>query len=85
MDGTHGTNSYAYQLVTLLVKDKSGMGCPVGYLICNKDSEATNMVFLNEIRKKCGKPILVDYVMTDMARAYHNAWCKVMHQVHGLL
>ena len=83
IDGTHGTNSYAFQLVSLLVKDKTGKGCPVGHMICTTDSEVTNTVFLENIRKACGTPIYVDSVMSDMARAYHNAWCNVMHKPTG--
>ena len=80
MDGTHNTTGYGYHLVTLMIKDQSDMGCPVGHCICTKENTATLEVFLNEIRKKCGHRILVDYVMTDDARQYYNAWCNVMHK-----
>lgn len=79
MDGTHGTTAYGYYLINLVVKDQTGMGCPVAHLITNKDNEATNTVLLQVIKEKIGHPITVEYVMTDMARAYHNAWCNVMH------
>ena len=80
MDGTHGTNGYAYHLITLMVKDKSGMGCPVGHCITTREDTASLTVFFNEIRKKCGDRILVEYVMTDDAPAYYNAWCNAMHK-----
>ena len=79
MDATHNTTGYSYYLITLMIKDKSGMGCPVGHCICTSEDTTTVEVFLSEVRKKCGHPIIVDYFMSDGARAYHNAWCNVMH------
>ena len=80
MDATHGTNGNAYYLVSLLVKAQTGKGCPVGHCICTREDTDTLTVFLNEVCKKCGHPILVDYFMSDMARAYYNAWCNTMHK-----
>ena len=54
MDGTHGTNQYGFILVTLMVKDHTGMGCPVGHLICNKESTEIFTIFLTKIREKVG-------------------------------
>ena len=80
MDGTHGTNGYDYHLITLMVKDKTGMGCPVGHCISTREDTVAITIFFNEIRKKCGHRILVDYVMSDDARAYYNAWCNAMYK-----
>ena len=61
-----------------MVKDHTGMGCAVGHLICNREHTDVISVFLREVRKKVGR-IIVDYFMSDDARAFHNAWCRVMH------
>ena len=37
MDATHGTNRYALKLITIMVKDETGHGVPVGHCISNKE------------------------------------------------
>ena len=78
MDATHGTTQYDFLLVTLMVKDHTGMGCPVAHCICTKENEDVLYAFLNEVRKKVDR-IVVGYFMSDMAGAFYNAWCSVMH------
>ena len=36
MDDTHGTNSYDFSLITVLVVDEFGEGCPVAWCLCNR-------------------------------------------------
>ena len=79
MDATHNTNEYAFLLVTLMVKDQTGMGCPVAHCICTSDNEEILFVFLNEVRKKVGR-ILVRYFMSDMAPQYYKTFVNVMHK-----
>ena len=66
LDATHGTNGYNFLLVTIMVKDETQCGVPVGHLICTRESTAVLTVFIKELRKKCGR-IVVDYVLTDDA------------------
>ena len=66
IDATHGTNEYDYKLITLLVKDETDHGIPVGHCISAKESEVCITVFFKELFKKSG-PIFVEYIMTDDA------------------
>ena len=36
MDDTHRTNSYNFSLITVLVVDEFGEGCPVAWCLCNR-------------------------------------------------
>ena len=36
MDDTHGTNSYDFSLITVLIVDEFGEGCPVAWCLCNR-------------------------------------------------
>ena len=66
MDATHGTNRYALKLITIMVKDETGHGVPVGHCISNKENTETLTVFFQMIRNKCGR-ILLKYILTDYA------------------
>ena len=73
VDATHGTNSYDFQLVTVLVIDDYDEGIPVAWLISNKESADILRVFFTSIRERCGDP-KAEIFMSDDAEAYHNAW-----------
>lgn len=46
IDGTHGLNSYRYQLFSVLVVDDYSNGVPIGYCFCNKaDTDAMKVFF----------------------------------------
>jgi len=68
VDATHGTNSYDFQLVTVLVIDNYDEGIPVACLISNKESAD-----ILRIRERCGDP-KAEIFASDDAEAYHNAW-----------
>ena len=36
VDDTHGTNSYHFSLITILVVDEFGEGYPVAWCLCNR-------------------------------------------------
>ena len=72
VDATHGTNSYDFQLVTVLVIDDYDEGIPVAWLISNKESADILRVFFKSIRERCGDP-KAEIFTSDDAEAYHNA------------
>lgn len=54
MDSTHGTNSYNFFLITLLVLDDLGEGVPVCWIISNREDAAVIRQVLLKVKEKCG-------------------------------
>ena len=77
IDSTHGTNAYDFMLNTVLVIDDFGEGFPVAWCLSNHEDFTTMVIFFNEIKKNSGV-IHSNFVMTDMAEQYFNAWVGVM-------
>ena len=73
VDATHGTNSYGFQLIKVLVIDDYDEGIPVAWLISNKVSADVPRVFFKSIRERCGD-VTTEVFMSDDTDAYHNAW-----------
>ena len=70
---THGTNSYNFQLVSVLVIDEFGEGFPAGWCICNKEDHVLLSNFFAHLKEKTG-PISPDWFMSDMAGQYYSSW-----------
>lgn len=77
LDGTHGTNSYDFELHTIMVVDELREGFPTGFLISNRSDFEVLALFFSKIQKEVGT-IKCRTFMSDMAEAYFNAWIKVM-------
>jgi len=75
VDATHGTNSYDFQLITVMVVDDFDQGVPVAWLISNRENEATLSVFFSAIRSRC-RDVKTDVFMSDDAEQYYNAWAR---------
>ena len=73
MDDTHGTNSYHFSLITLLVVDEFGEGCPVVWCLSNRTDLYAIIDFLMAVRNNVGN-ITPQWVMTDDVGQYYNAW-----------
>jgi hypothetical protein len=54
LDGTHGTNSYDFQLYTLMTVDEFGSGCPVAFCFSNRADETIFKLFFEKIKIKVG-------------------------------
>ncbi|CAG9765599.1 unnamed protein product [Ceutorhynchus assimilis] len=78
IDGTHGTNSYNFELTTLLVVDDMREGFPCGFLISNRSDKDVFIIFCNCIKTRIGGGIVCNVFMSDMAEAFFNAWIEVM-------
>ena len=48
MDAVHNTNRKGYTVLTLMVKDEFGRGCPVAYCISSTEDAATWGRFIRE-------------------------------------
>uniref|UniRef100_A0A6P7GNR7 Uncharacterized protein LOC114344641 n=1 Tax=Diabrotica virgifera virgifera TaxID=50390 RepID=A0A6P7GNR7_DIAVI len=77
MDGTHGLNSYNFELTTLLVLDNLREGFPCSFLISNRSDKEIMVLFLTKIRNETSfiKPAIF---MSDMAETYYNSWIETM-------
>lgn len=73
MDSTHGTNSYDFFLITLLVLDDLGEGVPVCWIISNREDAAVIRQVLLKVKEKCGD-IETRISMNDDANNFYNAW-----------
>lgn len=77
LDGTHGLNSYNFELHTLLVIDDLREGFPCAFLFSNRADTNIIKLFLSEIAKEVGL-ITPKSFMSDLSEVYFNAWLEVM-------
>lgn len=85
IDGTHGLNSYDFDMVTLMVIDDFGEGFPAACMYTNRKDTYIYEVFFSKIKENTGQ-ITAKVFMSDIALAFYNAWCKIMGPVeHQLL
>ncbi|XP_022172436.1 uncharacterized protein LOC111035218 [Myzus persicae] len=80
VDGTHGLNSYNFQLYTLLVVDNYGNGFPVAFCFTNKSDTSTYKLFFECIQRAVGL-IKANVFMSDDEPAFYNAWQSIMGPV----
>ena len=76
MDDTHGTNSYDFSLITVLVVDEFGEGYPVAWCLCNRTDKYILIDFLMAVRNRVGA-IKATWMMTDDAEQFFSAWVAV--------
>ena len=76
IDSTHGTNAYQCNLTTILVIDEYGEGLPVGWMVSNREDKDMLTAFFRAVRKRTGG-INPQWLMTDDAEQFHNAWKEV--------
>lgn len=79
IDGTHGLNSYGFELITLLVLDDMREGFPTAFMISNRSDEEVLYIFFACIEKRLGFKLASNVFMSDMAEAFFNAWLRVMY------
>ena len=76
MDSTHGTNSYDFNLTSVVVIDDFGEGIPTAWLISNKEDTSTLTQFLQAVKERTGE-VAPQWFMSDDAQQYFNAWTAV--------
>ena len=74
VDATHGTNEYDFMLVSMIVIDDYGEGCPVAWCFTNREDELSLTHFFSHIEQKLSSPIHVQWFMSDDAEQYFSAW-----------
>lgn len=79
IDSTHGTNSYAFNLTTLVVIDEFGEGYPAAFCISSRVDEVSMKLFFEKIKEAVGiiKP---EMFMSDDFPSYYNAWNAINEQ-----
>lgn len=77
IDGTHGLNSYHFELHTLLVLDELRQGFPCAFFISNRSDGLAMKLFFSCIKKEVGL-IATKIFMSDKADTYCNARVQVM-------
>lgn len=92
LDSTHGTNSYKYQLTSIVVLDEFGNGLPTAFCLSADVSanewETFFVTIKEELSKKTGHETVIKAktIMTDNDSSFYNAWSKIMgHTPYRLL
>lgn len=78
VDATHGTNMCGYLLITVLVVDDFGEGCPVAWCISNREDKQLLCRFFQAIKGKVGQ-LSPRWFMSDDAPQYYGAWIDVFN------
>ncbi|KAL1514048.1 hypothetical protein ABEB36_003371 [Hypothenemus hampei] len=77
IDGTHGLNSYDFELHTLLVLDDMRQGFPCAFLLSNRSDKEVLTIFFEYVKLSAGN-ITPNVFMSDICESYFNAWLEVM-------
>ena len=84
IDSTHGTNSYNFSLVTLVVVDEFGEGYPVGWCLSNREDKYVLHNFFTAVKKRVSS-ITPQWFMSDDAEQFYNALRSVFGEVNNKL
>ena len=76
MDSTHGTNSYVFNLMSVVVIGDFGEKIPTAWMISNKEDTSTRKQLLQAVKKRTGE-VAPQWFMSDDAQQYFNAWTAV--------
>ena len=76
VDGTHGTNTYDFLLITIMIVDNYGEGIPVAWAISDREDSCTLVQFLKPLSERVGV-IKPKVFMSDDADQYYTSWCGV--------
>ena len=76
VDATHGTNTYDFQLISIIVIDEFGEGFPAGWCLANKEDGVLLQVFFSHLKANTGI-FSPKWLMSDMAEQYYSTWISV--------
>ena len=79
----HGTNTYDFELITLLIIDDKCEGFPAAFIISNRQDEAALTVTFESINELV--TIHPQIFMMNDAEAFYNAWKHVFGEVSKCL
>ena len=80
LDATHGTNSYDFMLISVLVVDEYGEGFPASWCIANHENKVMLMNFFSHLKLHVGN-IHPQWLKTDDAEQYYSAWVATFEGV----
>ena len=80
VDDTHSTNSYDFNLTTVLVVDEFGEGYPTAWCISNRTDLIAMVYYFEAVQRNIGYKIVPKWVMTDDAPQFYSAWELVFGQ-----
>uniref|UniRef100_A0A6P7GR01 Uncharacterized protein LOC114345728 n=1 Tax=Diabrotica virgifera virgifera TaxID=50390 RepID=A0A6P7GR01_DIAVI len=82
VDGTHGLNSYDFEITTILVLDEFREGFPVAFLFSNRKDQHVYEVFFKHVKNAVDmEEININTFTTDITNVYYTAWVSVMGSV----
>ena len=84
-DGTHGLNSYNFELTTILVLNDVGQGFPCAYMFSNRADSMIMTVFTKIICQSLRSPVKANVLMSDMSEIYMNGWSSIMPEPSNFL
>ena len=77
LDSTHGTTGYDFYLTTMLVIDEFGAGCPIAFCLATHETEAFLKIFFRKVQNNMGMPLNPQWLMSDSATQFYNAFVAV--------
>lgn len=84
IDGTHGLNSYGFQLYTIMVVDEFGSGVPGAFCFSNRADTILFQLYFRCVKDRVGL-IETETFMSDDYPAFYLAWESVMSPVTNRL
>lgn len=69
VDATHGTNMYAFYLITIMVLDDFGEGVPVAWCLSDKEDTFSLINFLKHLHDRVGN-VSPNIFMSDDAEQH---------------
>ena len=79
VDGTHGLNSYRYQLFTVLIIDEFSNGVPAGYCFTNRYDTGAMEIFFSIMKSRVTPTCLsTEILMSDDDPVFINAWTNAV-------
>ena len=73
VDSTHGTNSYDFTLIIVMVADDYGEGFPVAWCISNREDQLLLINFFQVLKQRVGN-LSPRWFMSDLAEQFYTAW-----------
>ena len=77
IDATHGTTGYDFPLTTVIVMDEQGEGFPIAWCLSNHEDFTTMCFFFDLLKQNCGI-LAPQWLMSDLASQFYNAWVGIM-------
>lgn len=64
-----------FKLTTLMTVDENFHGFPLAFCVCKSENTKSMQIFFAAICDKIGRKLNAEYLVSDDANAFYNAWC----------